>query len=136
MKKGRKVLLKWIIVLVVFIVGVKVFMNQQLVKTYQRLDAVNIADVSNVEDGTYEGIQETPLVKVTVEVSVKDHQITDIRLLRHENGNGAPAEAMIPVMIQKNTSEVDEVSGATMSSKTIKAAVRNALEKGEIKCKL
>ncbi|MDO4467464.1 MAG: FMN-binding protein [Bacillota bacterium] len=95
-------------------------MNQQLVKTYQRLDAVNIADVSNVEDGTYEGIQETPLVKVTVEVSVKDHQITDIRLLRHENGNGAPAEAMIPVMIQKNTSEVDEVSGATMSSKTIK----------------
>ena len=33
-------------------------------------------------------------------------------------------------MIEKNTSEVDTVSGATMSSKTIKAALRNALAKG------
>ena len=33
-------------------------------------------------------------------------------------------------MIEKNTSEVDTVSGATMSNKTIKAALRNALVKG------
>ena len=30
------------------------------------------------------------------------HQITDIQLLRHENGKGTPAEAMIPEMIRQN----------------------------------
>ncbi len=76
------------------------------------------------------GEEETFLVKVSVEVTVKNHRITDICLLRHENGKGYIAESMIPEMLEKNTSEVDTVSGATMSSKTIKAALRNALAKG------
>ena len=37
---------------------------------------------------------------------------------------------MLPEMVRRNTSEVDTVSGATMSSKVIKAAVRSALAKG------
>ena len=73
---------------------------------------------------------EIKMVKVSVEVTVKNHRITDICLLRHENGKGYIAESMMPEMIEKNTSEVDTVSGATMSSKTIKAALRNALAKG------
>lgn len=81
-------------------------------------------------DGTYEGTEETPLVKVTVEVTVQDHTLREIRLLRHENGKGAPAEAMLPDMLNRNTSEVDSVSGATLSSKAIRAAVRDALAKG------
>ena len=87
--------------------------------------------LKNVADGVYEGIAETPLVKVTVEVTVKEHEIVDIQLLRHENGKGYGAESMIPEMLKQNTSEVDGVSGATFSSKTIKAAVRNALSKGK-----
>ncbi|MGM9946881.1 FMN-binding protein [Floccifex sp.] len=105
-------------------------MKYQIHKTYKRLDEVKSIDVSQVEDGIYLGVEETDLVKVTVEVTVKNHQITDIHLLRHENGKGYMAESMIPEMIEKNTSEVDTVTGATMSSKTIKAAVRNALAKG------
>lgn len=96
----------------------------------QRLDAVPVTRISAVEDGIYEGEVETALVKVTVLVTVADHQIRDIQLTRHENGRGAPAEAMLAEMVRQNTSEVDTVSGATMSSKTIRAAVRNALAKG------
>lgn len=96
----------------------------------QRLDAVPVTRISAVEDGIYEGEVETALVKVTVVVTVADHQIRDIQLTRHENGRGAPAEAMLAEMVRQNTSEVDTVSGATMSSKTIRAAVRNALAKG------
>ncbi len=96
----------------------------------QRLDAVPVTRISAVEDGIYEGEAETALVKVTVLVTVADHQIRDIQLTRHENGRGAPAEAMLAEMVRQNTSEVDTVSGATMSSKTIRAAVRNALAKG------
>ena len=96
----------------------------------QRLDAVPVPRISAVEDGIYEGEVETALVKGTVLVTVADHQIRDIQLTRHENGRGAPAEAMLAEMVRQNTSEVDTVSGATMSSKTIRAAVRNALAKG------
>lgn len=83
-----------------------------------------------MRDGVWEGEEEPALVKATVRVTVKDHQIQEIQLTRHENGKGAPAEAMLPEMVRRNTSEVDTVSGATMSGKVIKAAVRSALSKG------
>ena len=130
MKKGRKILLGIVLFIGVMIGGISLFMRHQINQTYRRLDEVEIVDLSEVEDGTYEGIEETDLVKVTVVVTVKNHQITDIQLVRHENGKGTPAEAMIPEMIRQNTSEVDGISRATMSSKTIKAAVRNALAQG------
>lgn len=130
MKKGCKILLGVVLFIVIIIAGIRLFMRYQIDQTYRRLDEVEIVDLSEVEDGIYEGIEETALVKVTVAVTVKDHQITDIQLIRHENGKGTPAEVMIPEMIRQNTSEVDGISGATMSSKTIKAAVRNALAQG------
>lgn len=97
---------------------------------YEQLDAAAIVSLEDVADGTYEGTAETPLVKVTVEVTVVNHTLKDIQLLRHENGKGTPAEAMLPEMLRQNTSEVDTVSGATMSGKAICAAVRDALAKG------
>lgn len=130
MRKAGKILMGMLLVIGVIAGSIRLFMGHQIKETYQRLDGVPIVDVSNVKDGLYEGVEETPLVKVTVAVSIKDHQVTDVRLIRHENGKGAPAEAMLPNMIEQNTSEVDGVSGATMSSKTIRAAVRNALAKG------
>lgn len=127
MKKGGKILLGIVFFIVIVIGAGSLFMRRQINQTYKRLDEVEITDLSEVEDGTYEGTEETDLVKVTVVVTVRDHRITDIQLTRHENGKGTPAEAMIPEMIRQNTSEVDAITGATMSSKTIKAAVRNAL---------
>lgn len=94
------------------------------------LEAVPVIPLSAVTDGVYEGMQETPLVKVTVSVTVQNHAIAGIQLLRHENGRGAPAEALLDEMVRQDTSEVGVVSGATMSSKVITAAVRNALAKG------
>lgn len=130
MKKVGKILLGIVLFIGIIVGGMSLYMRHQINKTYKRLDEVEIVDLSEVEDGTYEGIEETDLVKVTVVVTVKDHQMTDIQLIRHENGKGTPAEAIIPEMIRQNTSEVDEITGATMSSKTIKTAVKNALAQG------
>ena len=130
MKKVGKILLSIVLFLGIIVGGISLFMRHQIKQTYKRLDEVAIVDLAAVEDGIYEGTEETDLVKVSVVVTVKDHQITDIQLTRHENGKGTPAEAMIPEMIRQNTSEVDAVTGATMSSKTIKASVRNALAQG------
>ena len=87
-------------------------------------------NVVEVSDGVYFGNMDTTLVKVTVEVSISDHRITDIRLLRHINGQGQKAEKIVDDMIKINTTDVEMVSGATMSSKVIIAAVKDALIKG------
>ena len=130
MKKFGKALLVLACIIGVTVAGVCLVMEKQIENMAQQLDAVPVAAPEQVADGTYEGTAETPLVKVTVEVSVQDHVIRDIRLLRHENGRGTPAETMLSEMLRRNTSEVDTVSGATLSSKVIRAAVRDALAKG------
>lgn len=130
MKRVGKTLLVIACVIGIAVGGIRLVMDRQVGKMYAQLDAVAVAAPEQVADGTYEGTAETPLVKVTVEVTVQKHALREIRLLRHENGQGAPAEAMFPEMLSRNTSEVDSVSGATLSSKAIRAAVRNALAKG------
>ena len=130
MKRVGKTLLVIACVIGIAVGGIRLVMDRQVGKMYAQLDAVAVAAPEQVADGTYEGTAETPLVKVTVEVTVQKHALREIRLLRHENGQGAPAEAMLPEMLSRNTSEVDSVSGATLSSKAIRAAVRDALAKG------
>lgn len=130
MKRAAKIWLRIVLVLGLLAGGIGLAVSRQIRQTYQRLDAVPVTGLSQVKDGVFEGAEETSLVKATVLVTVKDHQIQQIQLTRHENGKGAPAEAMLPEMVRRNTSEVDTVSGATMSAKTIRAAVRNALAQG------
>ena len=130
MKRVGKTLLVIACVIGIAVGGIRLVMDRQVGKMYAQLDAVAVVAPEQVADGTYEGTAETPLVKVTVEVTVQKHALREIRLLRHENGQGAPAEAMLPEMLSRNTSEVDTVSGATLSSKAIRSAVRDALAKG------
>ena len=130
MKRIGKMLLVIGCILGIAVCGLGLAMKKQVSGMYEQLDAATVVALDHVADGTYEGTAETPLVKVTVAVTVENHTLKDIQLLRHENGKGAPAEAMLPEMLRQNTSEVDTVSGATMSSKAIRAAVRDALVKG------
>lgn len=130
MKRIGKMLLVIGCILGIAVCGLGLAMQKQVSRMYEQLDAATVVALDHVADGTYEGTAETPLVKVTVAVTVENHTLKDIQLLRHENGKGAPAEAMLPEMLRQNTSEVDTVSGATMSSKAIRAAVRDALVKG------
>ena len=63
-------------------------------------------------------------------MTVKEGRLESIEILRHENGKGKKAEAMIEEMVRNNDSEVDLVSGATVSSICTRRAVRNALAQG------
>jgi len=87
-------------------------------------------DMTKVADGVYQGSTLTSLVKVEVEVTVVNHKITKIVLLKHENGRGTAAEVITDKMIAENSYEVDAISGATTSSEVIKSAVSKALAKG------
>ena len=87
-------------------------------------------DLTKVEDGVYEGQCDTGVVRARVQVTVRDHRLESIELLEHENGRGAPAEAILDQMVEEQTTAVDAVSGATCSSKVIRKAVENALSAG------
>lgn len=89
-----------------------------------------VIDMDKVSDGTYEGESDAGIIKVKVRVEVKEHKITNVEILEHDDGMGGPAEAMVDDMVAENTDDVDLVSGATMSSKTIRNAVNIALQKG------
>ncbi len=126
MKKGKKILLiTFIVVLFLFITG-KIVMGN-MVKNVKNI-SVSMPDLSNVQDGNYIGEYSITPVHVKVEVSVNNHQITDISILQHDNGLGSTAESIVNDIIEEQSLDKDAVSGATVSSKCILKAVENAIE--------
>lgn len=128
MSKGKKILLGVVAAFVIIIAaGFIAFTNMgNKLSAYADTDFGSL-DMSKVEDGKYIGNEDAGIVKVKVEVTVKDHAITDIAILQHDNGKGAPAEVIVNDIIETNSLEVDAISGATGSSNVIKTAVLNAL---------
>lgn len=92
---------------------------------------IKSVDLSNVHDGTYTGSCDAIFVGAEVEVTVKDKKITDIKLLNHKTEKGKPAEVIVDDVKEKQSLQVDTISGATNSSKVILKAIENALESGE-----
>lgn len=129
MKKSLKVVLIIIAAFAVFMVAMVAAMFINTGKQLSKQVNVEI-DMQKVEDGVYKGSSNGGLVEVEVEVEVKDHKIVNINLLKHKCGKGKTAESMLDEMVKNNTYDVDCVSGATASGKTIRNAVNKALQKG------
>lgn len=122
--------LKIIAVSLVIVLGAMFIIIGVTCKTAMEKQVNAKVDMNQVKDGSYFGSSDGGLVKVEVEVTVENHKITKIDLLKHQNGKGKPAEATLDEMIKANTDDVDAVSGATYSSKTIRNAVNKALQEG------
>lgn len=122
MKKFIKVV---VVVLLLFLAVIAVAFYQTMSKGDQIV--FSTVDLSTVSDGTYVGECEVGLVRVKAQVVIKDGKLADITLLQHDNGLGKEAEALIDVMIEQNTLDVDSVAGATISSKAIRKACESAL---------
>lgn len=84
-------------------------------------------DLAQIEDGTYYGEESAGLIKVKLEVTVENGEISGIEIIFHRQGRGRAAEATVADIIRANSVDVDAISGATSSSEVIKAAVYNAL---------
>lgn len=84
-------------------------------------------DLSTIEDGTYSGEYSALPVSAKVRVTVEGHQIKDIELVEHMNGQGSGAETIPATVVEKQTLQIDTVSGATYSSKVIVKSIENAL---------
>ena len=88
---------------------------------------INSPDLNRIADGTYQGKAKVGPVRVTLDVTVKDKAMSSIEIIRHFNGRGKQAEAIVPKIIEAQSLDIDVVSGATGSSKAILKAVENAL---------
>ena len=85
-------------------------------------------DASGVANGTYRGQCDVGYICAEVEVTVENEKITHIELVQHKNERGKPAEKVVDEILKEQRTDVDEITGATNSSKVIKKAVEEALQ--------
>ena len=90
-------------------------------------ETVGVVDLSLVRDGVWEGSDRN----TTVAVTVKGHRIVQIDYLEHGwTTVGRKAQYIRNDIIERQSLQVDVVSGATITSKSILKAVETALMKG------
>lgn len=99
-------------------------------------DDVGTADESGTyKDGTFIGTASGYRGTVKVSVTIKKNKIKTVKVLENHDDtayfNRAKA-VLLPLIVKKQSTNVDAVSGATYSSNGIIKAVRNALSKAKV----
>lgn len=90
--------------------------------------AINSVDLTEIEDGTYTGVYQAGRWANEVAVSVADHQITNIDVVKTVTIESPEmTSTIINRVIEKQNTTVDTVSGATVTSKAYLKAIENAL---------
>jgi|AntDeeMinimDraft_5_1070356.scaffolds.fasta_scaffold61370_2 uncharacterized protein with FMN-binding domain len=117
------------IVLLVLVIGFFIYFAVVFSGMDEEIDSIKITNInlSEIEDGIYSGAAQAGLITVEVETEVKDNRINDIKLIKHDNWRGKPAESILSNIIEKQSLAVDTISNATASSKVILKAVENSL---------
>lgn len=129
MKRKTLVILLCIFIFIsgMIIVGSVMFKN--INNNLEELSQTTIPeiDLSQMEDGVYFGSYSVFPVEVEVKVTISNHMMESIVILKHVNGQGSAAENILVDVIDDQTLQVDAVSGATYSSKVILLAIYDAL---------
>jgi uncharacterized protein with FMN-binding domain len=87
-------------------------------------------DGSRLADGVFRGESKAGPNKAVVEVTIRDQKITEIKLLQSDAWKGHKADAVIPGrIVEKQSTAVDAVSGATNTSNVIMNATEAAIAK-------
>jgi uncharacterized protein with FMN-binding domain len=91
---------------------------------------VNSINLDEIQDGVYTGSYSGFRWSNTVEVTVKNHQITDIKVKKSQVfiTPETTSELIERIKLSQNT-KVDVVTGATADSNAFMKAVENALKK-------
>lgn len=90
--------------------------------------AINPVDLTNIEDGTYAGVYQAGRWSNEVAVSVADHQIANIDVVKTISLESPEmTSTIINSVIEKQNTTVDTVTGATVSSKAYLKSIENAL---------
>lgn len=126
----RKVFIILSCIIFIFVTGI-LFLANKMVNDVDSILNKTIEEINleTVDDGIYVGeYNEALMVKATVEVTVLNHEIKKIRIVSHDNGKGAAAEVITTSFISEQSVLVDDIVGATISSRVLKLAVIDALK--------
>ena len=90
--------------------------------------AINPVDLTAIEDGTYAGVYQAGRWSNEVAVSVADHQIANIAVVKTVTiDDPEMTSTIINNVIKNQSTTVDTVSGATVTSKAYLKSIENAL---------
>lgn len=101
----------------------RIWKYNEMVKTI----TISEPEIAKVNDGIYEGQCDLRFVYAKVRVMIKNHQIKDVIIIKHENSRGKKAELILDDVIRQQKLGVNMVTGATASSKALLKAVEDAL---------
>lgn len=95
---------------------------------------INDLNISKIEDGTYYGKFHKFRWKYDVEVVIENQLITSIRFTNdiRDRSRRETAEKVLNEIMEKQSINVDVVSGATVDTRAVRKAVDNALVKSNI----
>jgi len=113
-------------IVVLVIVGLIVFMLSGM-KQIKEMKIENV-DLNQVQDGTYSGEFKGYRWSNRVEVTVYNHQITELKIVKDVKFPlAAVTKILFDQILLKQTLQVDTVSNATVNSKAYLKAIENAL---------
>lgn len=97
-------------------------------ESYRNMD-ISSPDLSRIPDGDYLGSVNYAGFDYSVQVLVREKQIADIDVKQNRDSPYALfAEGVLPRILEKQTPNVDGITGATTTSKCLMKAVEVALE--------
>ena len=93
-----------------------------------------VQDASAYKDGTYYGIGKGFAGTMKVKVDIAGGKIASISIVSTKDGDSyvKSASSLLDTIVEKQSTNVDTVSGATFSSRGIIAAVRSALSQAAV----
>ena len=93
--------------------------------------ALNGVDLSIISDGDYTGTYEKGRWTNTILVHVRNHDITGIDIVKDVLAAGITncSEEVFRRVMEKQNTQIDVVSGATVTSKAYLKAIEDALKK-------
>jgi uncharacterized protein with FMN-binding domain len=93
--------------------------------------SIQTIDLKRVSEGTFRGDFTYDNFTYEVEVSVKNHKIQAIAIMRNRStGYAKKAEGIVRRIINSQSLQIDAITGATTTSKALLKAIENALSKG------
>ncbi len=110
-------------------------LHRNAAKVQAKLDLLNrnALDLRRLKDGVYRGSGVGYAKEVNAVVTVKAGRITDIRLQHEEKIDLGATDTVPKQIIERQTLEVDAVTGATVTTQAIVQAVYEALQKAGMK---
>ena len=121
-----------IVIGIIIVLGIVGFIFASMGLSDIKKMVIKDVDISKLPDGVYTGTFHKVRWTYDVEVTIKDHKIADIKSTNKlpDVSQEKVVDGAIKAMKEKQSIDIDVISGATVNTKAFRKAVENALTQG------